>query len=1106
LCGLSEALSVEEILHQAEQLEKNYDWLGATKLCEKALSMLDQGSLSKIGELSERLGYAFHRAAMQAESQGEFKIRSTKAVQNYQKAKEFYAKAVDSAATPRMLRCDAMIAFLAYWLAPQAQEKNGFVTESWRLTKKSLEAFKEVGDSWNYGKTYNQLFLSAGLASFLQWNAKAGEKILKEAVEYGEKAVAFLSSLEASPELTRAHVRTATYLDRFGYYFADSDERNRYYQKAQGHWLNATKLSEETAEIELLDSAPLAVMESLGWGDGTDETLARLQKALGSGRKTKDNIIIGCALDWLAYNTFWKANAAEDTDERLKLNEDALHYAIEAKLAYGRILFITPRAGLFWVEAPYAEYYWKLASYETDPKKRHDMLEKAHKAAPAQLKSAKDSGYPFIIGIAHHVFSKVLVDLARTEASSETRKGLLEKALEHRNEDIRIIRQCGAFDYWNLGAAQSLLADIKSELASLTEGQKARKNLLQEAISDKQSSLNLLVKDVALSTSEASTLFSALGKYQYGYGELLCRLYEWSSDKNNPREAAEAFKQAGESFKRAGIISRTAECLWKVAQVYDALDEHQEAAKRFYAAADNYRMAKEKIPQLSTMYENQVCYMLAWGDIQMAKYHHVRQEHELAENYFKKASCMHQGIRQWSYLAPNYAAWAELERAEQFSRAEQDEDARKSFEQAARLFDETRRSIQSQFDKIEDADEERMATNMLKATDTRHEYCDARIAVEQAKMLDKKGDHYSSSKEYGLAADAFERISQSQESEQEKREIRFIAILSRAWQKMTMAEAEASPALYAEASGLFEQARDCVPSEKTKMLVLGHSRFCKALEAGTEFADTRDQALHAVAVQHLASASNYYMKAGFQTASEYAKATKLLFDAYAYMDNAEKESDPDKKAKLYVMIERILQTSADSYTKAEHPDKREQILKLLERAKEEQELAVSMNEALHVPSIVSATTTFASPTPTKEKAVGSERFEHADVHANILVNRNELKIGENLELEIELANAGKGTALLDKIEGAIPDGFEIAEKLQTCRIEGCNVNMKGRRLEQLKGEDVKFSLRPKHKGSFTVKPVILYLDENGNAKSHEPQPVIITVKELGIKGWIKGER
>jgi hypothetical protein len=95
---------------------------------------------------------------------------------------------------------------------------------------------------------------------------------------------------------------------------------------------------------------------------------------------------------------------------------------------------------------------------------------------------------------------------------------------------------------------------------------------------------------------------------------------------------------------------------------------------------------------------------------------------------------------------------------------------------------------------------------------------------------------------------------------------------------------------------------------------------------------------------------------------------------------------------------------------------------------------------------------------------------------------------------------------LERIESAIPNGFEIAEKLQTYRIEGCNVNMKGRRLEQLKGEVVKLSLRPKHRGSFTLRPVILYLDENGNSKSHEPEPVIISVKELGISGWIKGER
>jgi len=35
---------------------------------------------------------------------------------------------------------------------------------------------------------------------------------------------------------------------------------------------------------------------------------------------------------------------------------------------------------------------------------------------------------------------------------------------------------------------------------------------------------------------------------------------------------------------------------------------------------------------------------------------------------------------------------------------------------------------------------------------------------------------------------------------------------------------------------------------------------------------------------------------------------------------------------------------------------------------------------------------------------------------------------------------------------------------------------------------------------------LLSVDENGKYKSHEPEPVAITVKELGVKGWLKGER
>jgi hypothetical protein len=419
------------------------------------------------------------------------------------------------------------------------------------------------------------------------------------------------------------------------------------------------------------------------------------------------------------------------------------------------------------------------------------------------------------------------------------------------------------------------------------------------------------------------------------------------------------------------------------------------------------------------------------------------------------------------------------------------------------LFDGAWRSVQAQLGKIENTDEKQMAKTMLMAIQLRKEYCKARIAIEEARILDNRGEHSSSARQYGIAAETLERLL-CKLAETDRKEIQFIVLVSRAWQKMAEAEAEESPLHYDEASQLFETAKGFAQSEKTKALVLGHSRFCKALEAGARFTDTRDMAEHARAMQHLEIATSYYLKADFRSASEYTKATRFLFDAYVYMGNAARETDPEKKTRLYTLAQKLLQASADSYAKANNPSRREQALKLLETANEQRELAFSLAEVLHAP-IMTSTIAFATPSPTSEKAAGLERFEHAEVNANLMLSRRELRVGETLDLEIELANAGKGQALLTQIERAVPEGFELAVKPELYRVEGFNINMKGRRLDPLKAEEVKFSLRPKHKGSFTMTPKILYLDENGNAKSHQPEPVTITVKELGIKGWITGD-
>jgi tetratricopeptide (TPR) repeat protein len=146
-------------------------------------------------------------------------------------------------------------------------------------------------------------------------------------------------------------------------------------------------------------------------------------------------------------------------------------------------------------------------------------------------------------------------------------------------------------------------------------------------------------------------------------------------------------------------------------------------------------------------------------------------------------------------------------------------------------------------------------------------------------------------------------------------------------------------------------------------------------------------------------------------------------------------------------------------------------------------------------------------TQIREETVSSESLESTDVQSKIIASPRELKIGESLELEIEVTNiCKKGAILLTKITEVVPEGFGIVKKPESYRVEDNCLNMKEKQLDPLKTEEVTIVLIPKIQGTFHIKPKILYIDANGKEKTHEPKPTNITVKELGIKGWLKGER
>ena len=54
--------SVVEILGEATQLEKKYEWLQASDLYKQAMSRIDEEGHFKRGEIQEKIGRCLHRA------------------------------------------------------------------------------------------------------------------------------------------------------------------------------------------------------------------------------------------------------------------------------------------------------------------------------------------------------------------------------------------------------------------------------------------------------------------------------------------------------------------------------------------------------------------------------------------------------------------------------------------------------------------------------------------------------------------------------------------------------------------------------------------------------------------------------------------------------------------------------------------------------------------------------------------------------------------------------------------------------------------------------------------------------------------------------------
>jgi hypothetical protein len=1039
----------------------------------------------------ERSSHAIFRGATQADSPEEFRFRIGEALAGYKTAAELYGIVSDLESRARRVRCRAMVAYLTYWLNTNPESRRRLIELTWALANKALEKFEEIGDGAEYGATYNQLSTSAFLAMSFDWTFKSRQRILTEAAEYGEKTIAFLSTLPDPEPLVSAYVETASYFGWLIEYVRNVGEKDECLEKARTYWLKAVELSEELATVHIASVENYPLYQVIK----PKELLTAVEKALDHARRTRDRFAIATALDFLVCIE-WDELLIETEDpvQRLHLAERSLKHSEEARHHYHIVNFTSPLGFLMlWDEAPDAEYCRGLAEdVETDSARKLGHLRRGSEAAVIMLQKAKSARYPEVILAAHHVLSKLLTIRAKMETGPDKRKKLLKQALQHRNKSLELTRQLKPYQYFIHGLQEEQAAEIEAELADLIGTLRPKAKMLRDAAVRQYAGIRLAMIDLPRWERHGwSYYISTLGHWKSEYGNLLARQNELTSDRRYLQRAAQVWEEAAELFGKANSDIRAAECFWKISRAYDKLGEHSKAADGFAKASKNYTLGAEKIPVLKALCQDYSTYMQAWSGIARSRYHHSRSENGAAKQYYEAASKLLNTSTRWNHLASNYAALAKVEGGEDLSRRDQCIQAAREFEEAARMFEETRLRVLTQASDFETLEEKQVTLDLARIAVLRSSYCRARAFMEEGRALERLGDFDGSSEKCVLAVESLERVRGDFSGEDEWREAKFLMKVARAWETISKAQAKSDPRLYNRASVLFGEANSLAINERAKTLGNGHAQFCRALGFGARFLLTGKPAHHAKTMQFLENAIGYYLESGFDNASEHAKATKRLFEAYYYLTKATDEVDQEKKAKLYLVAERLLEDSVGTYEETKHVAAREHVLKLLESAREEREMAVSLVHILQSRPLVSQPTSPASFS--SEQPVGVERFQRAYVRGNLLASSTSPRLGEPLSLRLELANAGLTPAQLVRVEAMIPEGFDLLDKPSELLVENNQLLLGGRRLDPLKSQELNLVIRPNASGTFAVRPRLFYLDDAGSNHFHDLKPLELSV-------------
>lgn len=935
----------EDLLEKGIAEEKTYNWVNAAKIYEKiGKKLLDENKLEEAAKVYKKFGYVNSKASETADTSEEYLELNYSAIRAYEKAGNLFKHVKHKS---EILECEAEVLYIKGLLAKSVIEAKKYITRSYDHFINSSEIYKSKDDKEGYTRVLSRgAFISCNLIYYCSdpneieenyqkclLNADRSWKLSMEIGNIGSIAESLIAEGWAS------------YIRPFIMEFTQEEGWEEYFEKYHEKCKKSLEYIESFTDLEV----PVDIFIAAGgyycyYGifvkdkniqrKYIDKGIELLERAINLANKTKDKSKIIYSLFWVT----WFAILGG----RFKYIQKRILKDVNKVIKLGKIyddLYSHPR---YTANLLPAIYYLNFAHRSfLSPTQRKIFAKKGIKYSNEALKA---TGFlPYFAWI-YQILTSLYSQLVILATSKNTQEKYSKKMLQYMEMTQKIALQYEGG--YTKAAGYSCTYRAHKTLADIAKTVKNKIEMLTITI-------DALEKYVLHEMESQGRIIAA----KLRLGTLNQELAIISNDVNILLNTKELFHRIIQESLEEGYYHFSAAAYEYMAQIEDRLGNHSASAAQYEKAMEAHKMALNKIEYipLKKKIEEKIAYSNAWKLIEKAKAFHKKEEHFQSKKQYEEACKILEPLKKYYYEAAYYSAWAFQEEAEQYSKNEKHIEAIQRYETTKNYFQKAKDLFDETFKQPLDKEIKERIRKLKRVADVRINYCSARLDVEKARILAKKGDHLTATEKFASAASKFKDVCSLFKIEKEKEELKAVYYLCKAWESMELAENYKVPERFKEAASLFSKASDLFIESKLKFLASGNSSFCLALEYGCKFDQSHEivtkAELYTKVKSILRTAATSYEKGGFVSGADWALATSTYFDGIWHLIKADYELEITSKKNLLDIGSNYLKSAARLFGKSGYKEKENEVLESLSRVKKEEKILVSALNTIKKPAI-----------------------------------------------------------------------------------------------------------------------------------------------------------